>query len=518
MEVFPMGRMFPVIMIWMLMLTLSGCLDNVTEVPLSISDAGIPAPTGLTARIDDGSVALHWHAVANVSGYRIYRSVDTSAHSVPLADVADTAYVDADVQNGRIYFYSVSALREGGIEGKRSVEIYAVPSVYSIMINGGETSTNSRSVALTLTAPETTEQMMIADNASLVGGTWETYAATRAWRLEGPDGIKRVYAAFRDQSGAISPEACDSIVLDTYAMIESISISPVPRQYAVGTVAHFAMHVEDDERGGAASVSFENFSGRVDLYDDGRGGDPTADDGVYEVDFRFPESIRGIDVAVRGDFLDEVGNAAPQFECPDRISFTDPPEPVLLIGAADSSTTSITILWTASEEEHFRSYRIYRNTSPTVSETPSQLVRELSNIAQTTYPDGSLKEGVQYYYRIFVVNDLNETAGSNTISTHTFDAYPEAVVLAPPSSKGLSRLTLTWSENGASDFKEYRVYRSTAPGVTTSSMLVATISEREQTYCDDTGLDLAGNTYYYRIYVFDLGGKSSRSNEVDTAE
>ena len=41
--------------------------------------------------------------------------------------------------------------------------------------------------------------------------------------------------------------------------------------------------------------------------------------------------------------------------------------------------------------------------------------------------------------------------------------------------------------------------------------------DRERTYYDDTGLDLAGNNYYYRIYVYDAGGKNSRSNEVTTA-
>jgi hypothetical protein len=53
--------------------------------------------------------------------------------------------------------------------------------------------------------------------------------------------------------------------------------------------------------------------------------------------------------------------------------------------------------------------------------------------------------------------------------------------------------------------------------VTTTSLLVATITDRERTFYDDTGLDTAGTNYYYRVYVFDASGKNARSNEVTTA-
>ena len=505
------------IMIGMLASIQWGCLEGVTEAPLAIPGEGIEAPGGLSARVGDGSITLVWLAVEGAGSYRVYRSVDTADGFERLAETADTAYVDTDVQNGRIYFYAVSAMSADRLEGKRSVHIVAAPAVYAVSINGGDALTGSTSVVLTFTAPETTENVMIGTNASLTGAVWERFAATRAWRLEGLDGVKQLYVKFRDQSDAISPVVSASITLDTYAMIEGIAISPVPYRYSPGATVHFAMQVDDDELGGAASVSFENFSGRVELYDDGKGGDVSANDGVYEADFRLSASIRGIDLIVTGDFTDKAGNAAPQFECPDKISVTDPPEAVQLIGAVDSSRTSITIRWTASRDAHFQSYRIYRNTSAVVGETPSQFVRELFNIDQTSYPDGSLKEGTRYYYRIFVANDLNEAAGSNEISANTFDAVPNPVVLDEPSSVGTNRLTLTWSVNGATDFREYRVYRSMQPGVTTASTLVATIADREKTYYDDTGLDLAGNNYYYRIYVYDAGGKNSRSNEVTTA-
>ncbi|MFA4948616.1 MAG: fibronectin type III domain-containing protein [Candidatus Krumholzibacteriia bacterium] len=495
----------------------TGCFESVTEAPLEIPGDAIMAPQGLFARVGDGTVTIGWQAVESAQRYRVYRSVDTGDLFERLAETADTSCVDADVQNGRFYFYAVSSVDAKRLEGTRSVEIIASPAVYAISINAGATATRSISVILALTAPVTTAYMLISRDATGAGGEWESYERARSWTLDGSDGAKSVYARFRDQGGALSPVVSSSITLDRFAMIESIAISPVPRLYQPGATAHFRMRIEGNEPGGDAKISFENYSGSVDLYDNGMGGDATGGDGVYEADFVFPESIRGMDLAVAGSFVDVARNEAPPFECPDKISFTDPPPAVRLIGASDSSLTSITIRWEASSDAHFQSYRIYRSVSPGVTESASQFVRELFNAAQTSYPDGSLKEGTHYYYRIFAVNDLDETAGSNEVATHTFDAVPDPVVLDDPSSVGTNRLTLTWSVNGATDFREYRIYRSIQPGVTTVSTLVTTIADRERTYYDDTGLDLAGNDYYYRIYVYDAGGKNSRSNEVTTA-
>jgi fibronectin type 3 domain-containing protein len=493
------------------------CFESVTEAPLEIPGNALRAPQWLSAGVGDGTVTIDWRSVEGARRYRVYRSVDTRDGLERVAETADTTYRDTNVRNGRVYFYAVSSVGAQGLESERSYVIDASPAIYAVAINGGAAATRSISVNLALRAPETTVSMLISNDAVGTGGEWERYEGTRSWILSGADGAKSVYAKFLDQSGALSSIVSSSIVLDRFAMIGSIEIGPVPRLYQEGTTAHFRMRVEGNERGGDAKISLENYGGSVDLYDNGLGGDVTADDGVYEADFVFPGSIRGTDLAVDGLFIDAVGNEAQPFECPDRISFTDPPSAVHLIGVSDSSQTSITIRWAISTERHFKSYRIYRSASPGVTESALQFVRELLDAAQMSYQDSDLKEGARYYYRIFVANDLNETVGSNEISAHTFDAVPDPVVLEDPSSVGADRLTLTWSMNGASDFSEYRIYRATQPGVTIASVLVATIADHGHTYYDEEGLNLAANNYYYRIYVYDAGGKNSRSNEVTTA-
>jgi len=316
----------------------------------------------------------------------------------------------------------------------------------------------------------------------------------------------------------MSPPVSSTIELDTYAAISGLEITPEPHTYTPGATIHLAMGNEGDETGGSASVDIEDLTtGSIVLHDDGRGGDPVAGDGSYETDYTFPSIFRGTDLIVVASFTDLVGNEAVSFEWSDRISFADPPEAVQLFGSIDSTTNSITINWEESSDDNFVAYRIYRDIQTGVTDDPALFIRGLDFITQTTYPDSDLNEGVTYYYRIYVANDLDETAGSNEIAASTFDALPSPVDLSDPSAVGTDRLTLEWTINPDSDFLEYRIYRDTSPGVTESSQLVTVLTEREVTWFDDTGLDNGANSYYYRILVYDLGGHYSRSNEVTTA-
>ena len=494
----------------------SGCLNDIEEAQLELSGIEVAAPQGLTARVSDGTVHLEWQSVPAASSYRIYRAADQPIDPTRIAETADTTYTDVNLVNGRTYYYSVSAVAEGPLEGPPSDHIPAIPSVYSIMINGGTEVTGSRSVTLGMTGPPTTALMKIGHDMDLSGAVWESFATSRTWLLEKGDGLKTVYAAFQDDGGAVSPVVSASITLDTYAEITDLYIEETS-PFAPGATLHFVMEVWNDETGGNAWVAIEGYSLQIPLFDDGNGGDPTAGDGVYETSYGMPLELRGRDLTVTGEFQDAAGNRATTYEMNGTISFTDPPEPVHLFGSVDSTTTSITIRWEPSDEDHISAYRIYRDVTAGVEERADLLVTTIYSVSQSTYTNQELIEGETYYYKVFVVNDMEETAGSNERAASTFDAYPTPVVLDSISAIGDDRLTLTWSRNDDTDFVEYRVYRDTSPGVTAEySDLAATIGDREITYLDDTDLDTQTNLYYYRVYVYDLGGKSSRSNEMST--
>lgn len=499
----------------MLILPLSACLDDIQETPLIVEDENLRPPLSLRATAGDGSVTLSWSAAPEAARYRLYRMPGEGGPWARVVETAEISHTDTDVSNGRQYSYAVSSVGVSGVESARSTPVTAMPTVYGLIINGGSAYTNSRSVTLVLTAPASTALMRIGNEPDLSAAAWRSYASSLEWELVAGDGIKTVYATFQDAAGTLAPTVSGEIELDTYARIREISILPQPHVYTPGSEAHFTVRVENDEPGGEAFIGIERLAGEtVRLNDDGRGGDAVAGDGVYEASYRFPSHLRGTDLVVSGSFIDRAGNESPIFEAQDRIDFTDPPQAVRLIGAIDSTTRMITIRWEESTETHFAAYRIYRGTAPGVSDAPALFIRGLDNRGQTSYPDTDVREAETYYYRIFVVNDMEETAGSNEIAASTVDAYPEPVVLDDPSAIGPDRLTLTWSRNEDTDFAHYRVYRALSPGVTEDSSLIVTLTEQEMTWFDDIGIDTVGNSYYYRVFVYDMGGKYTRSNEV----
>jgi glycosidase len=87
------------------------------------------APAGLSATPGDGSVDLAWQAVANAAGYHVYRSPVSGGGYARLngAPLADLAFHDDTVVNGRLYYYVVTAVDGAGNESVRSNEAEALP-------------------------------------------------------------------------------------------------------------------------------------------------------------------------------------------------------------------------------------------------------------------------------------------------------------------------------------------------------------------------------------------------------
>jgi hypothetical protein len=99
-----------------------------------------------------------------------------------------------------------------------------------IIINNGDEYTNQLSVTLTLSASFkpivqrgpakvigrlSSEEMLISNRPDFSGAIWQAYASPIEWTLDAGDGVKTVYAKFRDKAGNESDRALDSIILDT---------------------------------------------------------------------------------------------------------------------------------------------------------------------------------------------------------------------------------------------------------------------------------------------------------------
>jgi YVTN family beta-propeller protein len=100
----------------------------------------------------------------------------------------------------------------------------------------------------------------------------------------------------------------------------------------------------------------------------------------------------------------------------------------------------------------------------------------------------------------------------------TINAPPAAVTLSVPADTDVtsSSATLQWSQSAVPDFNRYRVFRSETAGVDTLDTPVGSaITNPAVTTVTDTDPSLQrGQTYYYRVFVWDDLGLSAGSNEV----
>ncbi len=94
------------------------------------------------------------------------------------------------------------------------------PTNTSIVVNNGAALTTSVNVTLTLGATDAA-QMMISNDASFVGATWETYATSKAWTLIAGNGSKTVYAKFRDSALNVSSAVSDMITYSPEASTQT---------------------------------------------------------------------------------------------------------------------------------------------------------------------------------------------------------------------------------------------------------------------------------------------------------
>ncbi len=218
--------------------------------PSSASDPTAPAtPAGLAATANSTSqITLTWTASSGATGYDIYRSATsggtyTRLGSEPTVGAVIT-YPDSGLTASTPYYYKITAINASG-ESAASIVVTATtngssgggssgstsdttpPTNISISIAAGATTATSTAVALTLAATGASH-IMISNVADFSGSSWETYAASKAWTLTSGDGVKTVYAKFKDAAGNISTAISDTITL-------AVSLIPTPAPNATPT-------------------------------------------------------------------------------------------------------------------------------------------------------------------------------------------------------------------------------------------------------------------------------------------
>lgn len=145
---------------------------------------------------------------------------DTIAHAI---SSVDTNYSPISVGSVTVYVTdNDGAVPGGSTGGSGSSADYTPPTNTSIKINNNATTTSNVAVTLALGATDAA-QMLISNTSTFLGSAWQTYATSQTWTLTTGDGIKTVYAEFKDAAGNISTAISDTIEL----LGSATSVAPV---------------------------------------------------------------------------------------------------------------------------------------------------------------------------------------------------------------------------------------------------------------------------------------------------
>jgi hypothetical protein len=375
----------------------------------------LPAtPVIVSCSVGSRLVVLSWTVpdTSSIGSYHVYRASGSFENYLLVSSVTASTCRDEGVSDGTVYQYRVCAVTRDGREGKRSEPVRCAPVPFSVTIEGGRRYATSRDVLLSLSATSATRSVMVSNNSLFSEASWQPYSPTLGWQLEEGDGLKIVWAKFRDEVGLESVPVADSIVLDTKAFISSLDWSPTDSVLSPGASVH--MRLDGREVGGEAWVSIGSVIERIELFDDGTHGDGTSSDGVYEAVFALPAGEEFYKEAVQGHFSDEAGNSAASFVASRLMTVAAAPASVVIVGANAGTRPSgpfVELTWTQNNDVDFASYRVYRD--PVSVTLSSIMLASISARSETYFADSTVVSGRQYRYKVYVVDELGLTSGSN---------------------------------------------------------------------------------------------------------
>lgn len=109
----------------------------------------------------------------------------------------------------------------------------------------------------------------------------------------------------------------------------------------------------------------------------------------------------------------------------DDISVTDDifieslilPKGVNLFEPTNISATSMQLIWTSTDANDFREYKLYRHTSSGLDETTGTLIHVSTAISDTQFTDDDLYPLTPYFFRVYFMNEYGQLGGSNIVSS-----------------------------------------------------------------------------------------------------
>ena len=83
------------------------------------------------------------------------------------------------------------------------------------------------------------------------------------------------------------------------------------------------------------------------------------------------------------------------------------------------TSSEVTILWSPTEANDFREYKLFRNTTSGIDENNGTLVHVSTTINDTSFVDTNLNPLSDYFYRVYIMNEFGKLGGSNIVKITT---------------------------------------------------------------------------------------------------
>lgn len=509
-----MKRLIPLF----ILLLMIGCSR---EIPYPVVNPIVPAipptPTNLTFTVGDKALHLFWQIpdTSSVTFYMIYRADSDSAEYMFIDTTSFLEYADTNLQNGQRYGYRVSAVSSNGIEGYRSSPVFGVPNLYMLIINGGDVVTNARSVNLTLVAPANTMHMTISNSQDFADSPWEPFVDAKQWLLTSGDGLKSVYAMFRDSSGNSTDFVSDDIMFEI-----------LPYQYSItannGAEVTYSRNVELTISA-AGGTSFMIISNTPDF--SGGHWESFATLKQWFISVQSADNRDTISFYAR--FRDENGDSV-AIEVSDWIilASSDPVE-LLDVYQPPDQYQSIHLQWSQTWSEDFYHYRLFRSRYINSVDT---MIADISDITQTSFIDNInlidlpdfIPDTVYYMLRFYSI--YGDSSDSDTIMVILQNNRPAPVtcfvrdIVYELNDLGNIDLSAVvgWSRSEIPDFWHYVVYENTV--LDSANANPVTYIYDNQTLSSDINKSNVDTltVYYYWLKVFDIGGQASEFSLPDS--
>jgi len=182
------------------------------------------------------------------------------------------------------------------------------------------------------------------------------------------------------------------------------------------------------------------------------------------------------------------------FSCADYDLLDDNPPPSVALSISDVQDSSVTLRWTQSADENFKSYKVYYDTSDDLNRFADSII-----FAQDT--DKTIKNltpATVYYFAVFTTNQAAKSSMSNTASAVTWLQFQ------PRQWRGDSAVLLKWGRPRGVSVTGYRLYGDTVSSVDTLDTLDAQLGP------GDTSFFLSylpyGDTRFIRVFAWGSSG------------